>query len=126
MQFKIYYTSKKTTKKIRKKMELKIYQLSDFENNSKRIDFFIALKNMNCKHLEVLVFRIKVSNDEIEDAFNRKLIGAEIKSFSVPRGINEVREIKWHFKTYFNTKQKTDSVVKSIAMETLNTLHSNE
>ena len=98
--------TKSTEEDHKKKMKLSTFQLSYFENNSKKNDYLSALQNTKQKDFEILVFTIIVTNDEIENAFGRKIIGVKFKFFSVPCGVNELKGIKNTWKPIFQQTKK--------------------
>ena len=52
-----------------------------------------TLNDMTSSDLEDMVLSMNVTYNETEDIMNIKYIGPEVKSFSFPQGIFEVREI---------------------------------
>ena len=81
----------------KRRLEIKVgltsYQLSDLKDLSKRNEFFKALKVMKFNDLDDMVFTMNITYNEIECLIDEKSFAAEVKSFSFPHGINEVRKI---------------------------------
>ena len=70
----------------------KEYKLSDFDN--KKYEILQELKNAKCNDLEDLVYRMRLSYDEIMDILDLKYIPTKRTGYSLNPGIYEVADLK--------------------------------
>ena len=97
------------------KIANKEYKLSDFDN--KKNEIFEELKNAKYNHLEDLVYRMRLSYDEIMDILDLKYIPTKRTGYSLNPGIYEVIDLNNTSKHILPNNVKINNTIDDIRLK---------